>query len=158
MRKSSLWLLALLAIVLKLTLFNRIEIWGIRPDSTVIILVYVALSLGPLAGALFGFLVGLAEFGILSTAMPSMPLAGALVGFAVGRYGGKTMHDSALVQMFVIFVAVVMLDVVNFAWYDPGRLLFILTRYTLLGGIYTALAGIIMVFIVRRIMGVRLAS
>jgi rod shape-determining protein MreD len=158
MRKASLWLLVLLAIVLKLTLFNRIEIWGIRPDSTVIVLVYVALGLGPVAGALLGFLLGLAEFGILSASMASMPLAGTLVGFLVGRYGTKIMHESYPVQMLIIFAAVVIMDVVNFTWHDPGSLVFIMARYTLLGGLYTSVAGAIMVFVVRRAMGLRLAT
>jgi rod shape-determining protein MreD len=156
MRKSSLWVLAFLTVVLELTLFTRIEVWGIRPDSTVIVLVYVALALGPVAGALFGFLLGLAEFGILSSSMSSMPLAGTLVGFTVGRYGGKIMHESSLVQMVIIFVAVVIMDVVNFAWYDPGALPFILGRYTVVGGLYTALVGVVLVFIVHRIMGLRM--
>jgi hypothetical protein len=33
-----------------------------------------------------------------------------------------------------------------------------LARYTLLGGLYTAIAGVIMVFIVERIAGLKLAS
>jgi rod shape-determining protein MreD len=157
MRKSALWLLVLLTLVLKLTLFNRIEIWGIRPDSTVIVLVYVALGLGPMAGALFGFLVGLAEFSILSASMSSMPLAGTVVGFLVGRYGTKIMHESYPVQMLIIFAAVVVMDVINFGWYDPGALPVVVARYSMLGGVYTALVGVIMVFIVRRIYGLRLA-
>jgi rod shape-determining protein MreD len=158
MRKSSLWLLVLLTILLKLTLFNRIEIWGIRPDSTVIVLVYVALGMGPVAGALLGFLVGLAEFSILSTSMSSMPLAGTMVGFLVGRYGTKIMHESYPVQILIIFLAVVVMDVINFTWYDPVTLPVMLARYTLLGGLYTSIAGVIMVFIVERIAGLRLAS
>ena len=158
MRKSSLWLLVLLTIVLKLTLFSRIEIWGTRPDSTVIVLVYVALGLGPVAGALLGFLVGLAEFSILSTSVSSMPLAGTVVGFLVGRYGTKIMHESYPVQFLIIFLAVVVMDIINFTWYDPATLPVMLVRYTFLGGLYTAVAGVIMVFIVERIAGLRLAS
>jgi len=158
MRKRSLWVLALLTIILKLTLFTRIEIWGIRPDATVIVLVYVALGLGPVVGALLGFLMGLAEFSILSTSMASMPLAGAVAGFLVGRYGTKVMHESYPVQILITFLAVLIMDVINFAWYDPAALSVILLRYTLLGGLYTAVVGVVMVFIVERIAGLRLAS
>jgi rod shape-determining protein MreD len=158
MRKSSLWLLVLLAVGLELTVFTKIEIWGIRPDSTVIVLVYAALAMGPLAGAVLGFLLGLAEFGILSASMSSMPLAGTLVGFLVGRYGSKIVHESYAVQMVIIFSAVVIMDLVNFAWYDPGGLPFVLARYTLLGGVYTAVAGVVLVFIVRRMTGLRMAA
>jgi rod shape-determining protein MreD len=158
MRKSSLWVLVLLAIILKLTLFTRIEIWGIRPDATVIVLVYVALGMGPVVGALLGFLLGLAEFGILSTSMASMPLAGTVAGFLVGRYGTKVMHESYFVQMLIVFVAVLVMDVINFAWYDPAALGAMVVRYTLLGGLYTAAVGVVMVIIVERLAGLRLAS
>jgi len=156
MRKSSLWVLALLMIILKLTLFTRAEVWGIRPDVTVIVLVYVALGLGPVAGALLGFLLGLAEFSILSASMASMPLAGTVTGFLIGRYGTKVMHESYPVQLLIVFLAVLVMDVINFAWYDPAAMPIILVRYTLLGGLYTAVVGVIMVFIVERIAGLRL--
>jgi hypothetical protein len=107
---------------------------------------------------LFGFLVGLAEFSILSTSMPSMPLAGTIVGFLVGRYGTKIMHETYPVQIMITFLAVVVMDVVNFAWYDPGALSIIFARYTLLGGLYTAIVGVVMVFVVERIAGLRLAG
>jgi len=158
MRKRSLWVLALLTLILKLTLFSRIEIWGIRPDATVIVLVYVALGLGPVVGALLGFLLGLAEFSILSTSMASMPLAGTVVGFLVGRYGTKVMHESYPVQMLIMLLAVLVMDLINFAWYDPSAVSIVLLRYTLLGGLYTAVVGIFTVFVVERIMGLRLAS
>jgi rod shape-determining protein MreD len=158
MRKRSLWVLALVTIILKLTLFTRIEIWGIRPDATVIVLVYIALGMGPVVGALLGFLLGLAEFSILSTSMASMPLAGTVAGFLVGRYGTKVMHESYPVQILILFLAVLVMDVINFVWYDPEALSIILLRYTLLGAVYTAVVGVVMVFIVERIAGLRLAS
>jgi hypothetical protein len=50
------------------------------------------------------------------------------------------------------------MDVVNFVWYDPAALFAMLVRYTLLGGVYTAVAGVVMVFVLERIGGLRLAS
>ncbi len=158
MSKSSLWVLVLLTVILKLTLFTKIQIWGIRPDATVIVLVYVALGLGPVVGALLGFLLGLAEFSILSVSMASMPLAGTVAGFLVGRYGTKVMHESYPVQILIVFLAVLVMDVINFAWYDPAALSAMLVRYTLLGGLYTAVVGVVLVFVVERIAGLRLAS
>jgi rod shape-determining protein MreD len=158
MRKSSLWVLALLALILKLTLFNKIEIWGIRPDATVIVLVYVALGMGPVVGALLGFLLGLAEFSLMSTSMASMPLAGTVSGFLIGRYGTKVMHESYPVQILITVLAVLVMDTINFVWYDAAALPVVLVRYSLLGGVYTAVVGVIMVFVVERIAGLRLMA
>jgi hypothetical protein len=60
--------------------------------------------------------------------------------------------------MLIVFVAVLVMDVINFAWYDPAALGAMVVRYTLLGGLYTAAVGVVMVIIVERLAGLRLAS
>jgi rod shape-determining protein MreD len=120
MRRTSLWLLALLVLILDLTVFRKIGVWGIRPASAVIVIVYVALGLGPVGGSLFGFLVGLAQLSILSGSVVSLPLAGTVIGFLVGKYGTKIMHESYLVQMVILFLGVLIYDAVNLAIGAPG--------------------------------------
>jgi rod shape-determining protein MreD len=158
MRRSSLWLFVLLVLVLELTLFRRIKIWGIAPDSTTLVIVYVALGLGAVAGSLFAFLVGLAELSILSTSMTSMPLAATIVGFLVGKYGTKIMCESYLVQIVIVFFSVLVLDLVNFAWMSPGGLVASLLRFSLGAAVYTALVGVAIAVIVERIIGLRLVT
>ena len=92
MRKFSLWFLVFLLLILQVTLFRKIEIWGVRPDAIIVVLVYVALAYGPVVGAVFGFFICLAEFSVLSSTLASLPLAGTLVGYLVGRYGTKIMY------------------------------------------------------------------
>jgi rod shape-determining protein MreD len=158
MRKSTLWLLVLLALILQVTVFTKIEIWAVRPDASIIVLVYLALGLGALAGTLFGFLLGLAQLSILSISMASAPLAATLVGFLVGKYGTKVMYESYLVQLLIIFLAVMIFDAVNFAWSSPGQLLGTLVRYSVPGAAYTAVVGVLLALVVQRIMGLRLVA
>ena len=156
MRRSSVWLLVFLALVLQVTLFRRIQLWGVRPDSMMVILVYVALGCGPVVGCLLGFLVGLAQLSIMASAMASLPLAGTVVGFVVGRYGTKIMYESYLVQILIIFLGVLVFDLINFAWFAPSELTGILLRLSLPGALYTSLFGVALVVIVERIAGLRL--
>jgi rod shape-determining protein MreD len=158
MRRFSLWLLVVLALIFQVTIFRKIELWGMRPDATVIILVYMGLGLGSVAGALFGFLLGLANLAILSTSMASMPLAGTVVGFVVGRYATKVMYESYLVQLVIIFVSVLVFDAVNLAWADLSGLPVSLLRYSLGSAVYTSVAGVTLAIVIERIIGLRLVS
>jgi rod shape-determining protein MreD len=158
MRKSSLWLLVFLALVLQVTLFQKIELWGIRPDSSVIIIVYVSLGLGPIVGCLLGFLIGLAQFSILSAPLPSLPLAGTVIGFIVGRYGTKIMYENYLVQGLIIFVSVLVFDAINFGWVNPSELAGILLRMSIPGALYSGLVGMTLAVFIERIAGLRLVT
>ena len=158
MRRFPLWLLVVLVLAFQLTVFRKIELWGMRPDASVIILVYMGLGLGPMVGAVFGFLLGLANLSILSTSMASLPLAGTLVGFIVGRYATKVMYESYLVQLVILFVGVILFDLVNFTWADPSGLPVRLVRYSLGSAAYTAIAGVVLAVTIERIIGLRLVS
>jgi rod shape-determining protein MreD len=158
MRRLSLWVLVFIVLILEVTLFSKIEVWDVRPDAKVIVLVYVALANGPVVGALFGFMVGLLELALLSTAMASAPLAATVVGFAVGRYGTKIMYESLLVQMLLVFASVIVLDSVNFLWTNPGSAGLHLARFSVPAGVYTALLSGILAFVVERIAGLRLVA
>jgi rod shape-determining protein MreD len=158
MRRSSLWLFVLLVLILDLTLFRKIEIWRIRPDSTALIIVYVALALGSAAGCLFAFLIGLAKLAILSTSLASMPLAATVVRFLVGKYATKIMYESYFVQLVIVFTGVVILDVINFAWASPGGFAATVLRFSLGTAAYTAVVGVGIVALLERVMGLRLVT
>jgi rod shape-determining protein MreD len=158
MRKSALWLFVLLTLVLRLTLFRKMEIWGMSPDVMVMVVVYVALGFGAVVGAVFGFLVGLAMLAVLSTSVASLPLAATVVGFLVGKYGTKIMYESYIVQILIIFVSVLILDVINFAWSSPDILISSFFRLSLGTALYTSVVGVILVIVIERIIGLRLVA
>ncbi len=156
MRKFSLWLLILITLLLQVTLFSRIEVAGIGPDPVLIVLVIVALALGPVVGMLFGFLIGLSQLAILSTSMVSAPLAATVVGYLVGKYGTKIMYESYLVQFLILILGVLIFDVINFGISCPGQLGMVLVRFSLGSALYTAAVGILLVVFMERIVGLRL--
>jgi len=156
MRKFSLWLLILITLLLQVTLFSRIEVGGIGPDPVLIVLVLVALALGPVVGMLFGFLIGLSQLAILSTSMVSAPLAGTVVGYMVGKYGTKIMYESYLVQFLILVLGVLAYDIISFIVSSPGQMGLILVRFSVGSALYTAAVGVVLVVFIERIVGVRL--
>jgi rod shape-determining protein MreD len=156
MRRTFLWLFLFVALVLDVTVLSKAEILGARADAVLIALVYISLTFGAVVGSITGFMVGLAQFAIISTTVASLPLAGTVVGFLVGRYGTKIMYESYLVQVLIIFVSVVVFDTINLLWSVPAEFLTDLLRWSLPGALYTALAGVGLVIVFERIFGLRL--
>lgn len=156
MQRKFLWVFVATALALQVTLFARIEILGARPDAVLVVLVYLAFSFGAIAGSIVGFLVGLAEFAIMSTTMASLPLAGTVVGFLVGRYGTKIMYENYLVQFAIIFVSVIVFDSINLVWSVPSDLATDLVRWSIPGAVYTAVVGVGLVAFFERVLGLRL--
>jgi rod shape-determining protein MreD len=156
MRRSFLWLFMFIALILQVTVFAKLEVFGARPDAVLIALVYIALAFGAVVGSVMGFLIGLAEFAIMSTTMASLPLAGTVVGFLVGRYGTKIMYENYLVRGLIILVSVVVFDSINLAWSAPAGFAANLLRWSLPGALYTAVVGVLLVVIFEKIVGLRL--
>jgi rod shape-determining protein MreD len=156
MRRTPLWVFVVTVLVLQVTLFARIEILGARPDAVLLVLVYLAFSFGAIAGSIVGFLVGLAEFAIVSTTMASLPLAGTVVGFLVGRYGTKITYENYFVQLAIIFTSVVVFDSINLVWSAPSDLGSDLVRWSIPGAAYTAVVGVGLVAFFERVLGLRL--
>ncbi|HVP58844.1 MAG TPA: rod shape-determining protein MreD [bacterium] len=156
MRRTFLWIFVVTALVLQVTLFTKIEISGARPDAVIVVLVYLAFSFGAIVGSIVGFLIGLAEFAIMSTTMASLPLAGTVVGFLVGRYGTKIMYENYLVQLAIIFASVLVFDSINLVWSAPSDLATDLVRWSIPGAAYTAVVGVGLVAFFERILGLRL--
>ena len=155
MRRSFLWLFMFVAIILEVTVFSKIEVFGVRPDAVLILLVYMSLAFGAVVGSIIGFLVGLAQFAIISTTMASLPLAGTIVGFLVGRYGTKIMYENYLVQLLIIFASVAVFDSINLVWSVPADFVGELLRWSLPGALYTGVVGVALVTILERIFGLR---
>lgn len=156
MRRTLLWVLVFVALVLQMTVVARIEVLGVRPDAVLVVLVYLALAFGAVVGCVAGFAVGLAQLAIVSGAVASLPLAGTVVGFAVGKYGTKVMYESLPVQLLIIFVSVLVFDVINMLYVAPGDFAGNFLRWSLPGAAYTALLGAGLVFLLERLFSARL--
>ena len=82
-----------LAIVLQISIFSGIDIFGGRPDLLLVTLVMVALLRGTIFGAAAGFGAGLLyDMGTFGT-LGFIALLYTLTGYWIGRYGETTGRD-----------------------------------------------------------------
>ena len=98
-------LLVLLAVLLQVTVATDLDVLGGRPDLVVIVVVSIALQLGPLAGAVAGFgggflvdALGLGVIGATSLTLTS-------VGYAAGLWGERLREAAAVRPLLAIGAA-----------------------------------------------------
>lgn len=137
--------LLLLAFILQSTIAHSLSVFSARPDFILLILVYIGLSHGPVAGTLMGWMVGLLQdFYGPAVNLGLNALCKTLVGYLAG-YGKERLYkDSLLNVLGLLIVAVILHDLVYYlidTHYDVTRLGAMVWRYTLLSSVYTALIG-----------------
>ncbi len=132
-------LLLLLAFILQTTWIHAFEIIGLRPDLVVLVLIYIALRSGSFEATLLGFAIGLIQDIDMPHNLGLNALVNAIVGFAVGWVRLHITAENFLVQIALIFGAVLLHDLIYyigdssivwseipFFWlrYGPGRALY----------------------------------
>jgi rod shape-determining protein MreD len=102
----ALWLMAAVAtaVVLQTSLAGFLVQGAVPVDLVLIVLVYVALTSGPVAGVLVGTAGGLVQDALSSGILGMGGLAKTLVGFLVGRFGTQFIV-TATVPRFLVFAA-----------------------------------------------------
>tara|TARA_B100000029_G_scaffold506802_1_gene590222 strand:- start:791 stop:1273 length:483 start_codon:yes stop_codon:yes gene_type:complete len=132
-------LLLILAFILQTTWIHAFEIIGLRPDLVVLVLIYIALRSGSFEATLLGFAIGLIQDIDMPHNLGLNALVNAIVGFAVGWVRLHITAETFLVQIALIFGAVLLHDLIYyigdssivwseipFFWlrYGPGRALY----------------------------------
>ena len=132
-------LLLILAFILQTTWVHAFEIIGLRPDLVVLVLIYIALRSGSFEATLLGFAIGFLQDIEMPHNLGLNALANSVIGFAVGWVRLHITADNFLVQISLIFGAVLLHDLIYyigdssivwseipFFWlrYGPGRALY----------------------------------
>ncbi len=94
-------LLGLLVGLLQIAFFGRVAFLGMQLDLVLLTLLMVSLLAGPVAGASFGFAVGLFVDLIVGQTPGISSLVYVLAGYAVGRLGMMRDPDSRIVPLVV---------------------------------------------------------
>lgn len=100
MSKLLMFIVVILSVILKVTLFRLIEFGSYKPDILLIIIVFISIYEGSLTGASLGFIGGLTEDILGSGYLGLFAVSKTLIGFAfgiIGRHIYKTsIHPYAL--------------------------------------------------------------
>ena len=135
----------LVYLALQASVAPRIAIGPVAPDFVVICVVLFGLQRGPIAGSLFGFVVGL----IVDLGNPGFlglnGLTKSVLGYGAGRLGTAT-SPGVLVLFLVFFAAAFAHDVLYllvFMWPHVGGAFVTMVTTALPSALYTAVAGIV---------------
>ena len=94
MRWLRYFLVILSLVVLQTALFPELRVFGAGPDLLLVATIAVAYERGPEAGAVFGFVGGLAIDCFLSSPLGVSALAFSLVGYGVGLFQSGLLRTS----------------------------------------------------------------
>src|SRR3954471_11206395 len=98
-------LVLMLFLVVHLTIFDRLQIFGVAPDAMMLLAVVAGIVGGPRAGALMGFAAGLALDLFLETPMGLSALVFCVVGYAVGSIQGGVLRAAWWIPIVTALVA-----------------------------------------------------
>ena len=96
-------------IVLQTSVFPKIPIGGMKPDTILVMVVYLGLVKGPEVGSLSGFIFGLLHDTVSGASLGTNALAKTIIGFFSG-IGGKHLYTHS---MFSQILCVTLGSVVN---------------------------------------------
>jgi rod shape-determining protein MreD len=98
----------LVAFLLQTTVAPNIRIMGANPDFALIIIVSVALVMGPEIGAVFGFLAGTLVAIALIQPLGLSAFAFVLIGYFAGRYAESADLSAGFAPLVAVFAATVL--------------------------------------------------
>lgn len=102
------FLLILFALVLQSTLFSVFSIGGVKPDLSLIVLIFISYRKGHIAGQLTGFSVGLIEDFLSLAPLGFHSLVKTLIGFLYGYIQGRVVIDVIVIPVLFVSVATIM--------------------------------------------------
>lgn len=112
-------LVAFVALLLQLSLVNRIEIAGVTGNILVVVAVAGGFTAGPERGAIIGFGVGLAFDLLLSSPLGLTAVVYTVVGYVAGKVATGMIRSSRLMG---VALAVLAAPAAMFTWVVVGAL------------------------------------
>lgn len=102
--------------ILQTTVFDYIEIGGVKPNTFIIILVSFAILDGSLTGAIMGLIGGFAHDIFFSDIIGVNALIYMLLGYSIGFAHEKVYRDSLIVPVIITFISTIALGILTFIY------------------------------------------
>ena len=104
-------LAALLTLLAQVALVPHIAIADVRPDATLLLLVFLSLRRGPIVGTLVGFVLGGVQDILVPETLGMHMLAKSITGYVIGRLGRGMVLSGPVVHAILVALAVLMHDI-----------------------------------------------
>jgi rod shape-determining protein MreD len=142
------------ALLLQTTVFADIRLLGARPELMYLLTIVFAFLDGPAAGAVMGFVGGMAEDFLLDQPKGITALTLTLLGYAVGMLRQYVVSPSPLFPVFLVgagtFVGVLFYGIVSFLLGQLDVPVLYLVRVAALSALYNAILTPLVFPILRR--------
>jgi rod shape-determining protein MreD len=96
------------ALLLETTVLEHAAIRGVKPDLALIVLVFVSVHGGAMAGQVAGFAAGLAQDALSLPPLGLNALVRTVIGFLYGKLQGSLASSSVLASVVMVFAATVL--------------------------------------------------
>lgn len=107
------WLIVLLNFILQGTLFQYFSIFGVVPNTTLVIIVCFALFSNKNKGAIYGFVIGIMHDMLYGQALGVYALIYMLIGYFIGLINRKVFKDNLIISFFITAIATFFYILVN---------------------------------------------
>lgn len=139
--------LVVLALVAQVTVANFIQVWGIRPDLIMILIIMNGFLRGIREGAFLGFMAGLLKDVVTGNFLGAGALSGLVAGCAAGYAESRLFKENLIIVMGLIWFISFLGQLVSYILLSMAGLglsLFIgLFKVIIPASTYNALLGIV---------------
>lgn len=139
-------ILTVLFSIVQISILRSIAIFQITPDIVLSIIVYIALFFGESA-LWFGFFAGF-FMDICNLSLGYNTLLLSLIGYTVGFFAPRLYKETPLLWILLLSGTSIFRDIVIMLLQRDFTFYFLI-RYIIPSGIYTALAGIVIFYVLR---------
>lgn len=136
------------ALLAQLTLSNYIQVWGVKPDLLMVLVILNGFLRGTREGAFLGFMAGLMKDLLAGCLFGTGALSGLIAGYAAGFAEARLFKESRLIGAGLVFCVSILVQLVLYATLSlsglglaPGVALF---KIALPAAAYNGLVGAIL--------------
>lgn len=113
MRLIIIGLIIILNLILQSTVFQWFEIYGVAPNTALILIISFSIYLGKNKGATLGFFVGLLQDIILGRIIGLNALVFMVIGYIVGLMDQKIFKENLLIPFILAAVGTLFYEIIN---------------------------------------------
>jgi rod shape-determining protein MreD len=106
-------LIILFNLILQSTLFQWVEIYGVVPNTSLILVMSFAIYSGRNRGAVIGFLMGILQDIIFGRTIGLNALVFMVIGYLIGLMDQKISKDNLLIPFVLTMLATVFYETIN---------------------------------------------
>lgn len=142
-------------LILQSTYFEYIQIFGIKPNTAIIIIVSFAMMRGSFEGAIIGFCSGLLQDILFSSSIGTNAILGLYIGYFCGKVNKDFFSENYFLELFLCIASVFCYECIIyiFGFLVRGRTNFIYFFYRIIlpEVIYTSVISLVIYKLIYKI-------